>query len=140
MKKIVIYADGGSRGNPGPAGSGAVVLDEKEKVLAEVSLYIGNTTNNVAEYKAIIGGLACAVELFGAKLKGMHVELRMDSELVIRQLTGKYKVKHPNLKPLFADAKELIARHFDEVKYTHVPREKNTLADALANKAMDRGE
>ena len=140
MKKIVIYADGGARGNPGPSGSGAVVLDSKDKVLAEVSEFIGHTTNNVAEYKALLGGLAAAVRLFEGETYDMDVEIRMDSELVIKQMKGQYKVKHPNLKPLFAQAKELIDAYFPNITYTHVPREKNKLADALANQAMDKGE
>ena len=139
MKKIVIYADGGARGNPGPAGSGAVVLDSKDKVLAEVSEFIGHTTNNVAEYKALLGGLAAAVRLFEGETYEMDIEVRMDSELVIKQLKGQYKVKHPNLKPLFVQAKELIDAYFPNITYTHVRREKNKLADALANQAMDKG-
>jgi ribonuclease HI len=139
MQKILIYADGGARGNPGPAGSGAVVLDENENVLAEYSEYIGETTNNVAEYKALLGGLISAAKHFPGKTYDLQVEVRMDSQLVIRQLEGKYKVKHPNLKPLFAQAKEFIDAYFPNIIYTHVPREENTLADALANKAMDRG-
>ncbi len=140
MKKIIIYADGGARGNPGPAGAGAVVLDEQQNVLAEVSDFIGHTTNNVAEYKALIGGLRAAIKLFPGQTFDMHLDVRMDSQLVIRQLQGKYKVKHPNLKPLFEQAKEFIGAYFPNISYEHVPREKNTLADALANDAMDRGK
>ena len=137
MKKLIIYADGGSRGNPGPAGAGAVVMDEKERVLSEVSKYLGRTTNNVAEYTALIEGLRAAQKAMEAK--PLPLEIRMDSELVIRQLSGRYKVKHPGLKPLFAEARTLIEKHFPETSYVHVPRERNTLADRLANDAMDRG-
>lgn len=139
MKKIFIYADGGARGNPGPAGAGAVVLDPHDHVLGEYSEYVGETTNNVAEYRALIGGLITAAKLFPGETYNLQVEVRMDSQLVIRQLEGKYKVKHPNLKPLFAQAKEFIDGYFPNITYMHVPREENTLADALANEAMDRG-
>lgn len=134
MRKLIIYADGGARGNPGPAGAGAAVLSVQGEVLAEVSLYLGHATNNVAEYAALIGGLEAAQRL-DAKAS---VEIRMDSELVIKQMKGLYKVKHPNLKPLYAQAKDL-ASAFEDISFSHVPREKNTLADALANDAMDRG-
>lgn len=133
QRRFVIYADGGARGNPGPAGAGAAVLSDDGSVVAEVSRYLGATTNNVAEYTALIGGLAAAKDLD----PNAAVEIRMDSELVIKQMKGLYKVKHPNLKPLHAEAKALAAG-FASVVYTHVPRAKNTLADALANDAMDR--
>ena len=140
MKKIIIYADGGSRGNPGPSGAGSIILNEKGKVLAEVSKFLGHSTNNIAEYTAILEGLKTAKKKVGAKaLKDTPVEIRMDSELVIRQLLGRYKVKHPNLKPLFAEVTALISKSFPHIMYTHVPREKNKLADALANAAMDSG-
>jgi ribonuclease HI len=138
MEKLIIYADGGARGNPGPAGAGAAVINEQGDILAESAHFLGHTTNNVAEYTALIDGLTAAIEL--KKAKGESVlEIRMDSELVIRQLTGRYKVKHPGLAPLFKEAKALIEKHFNHVIYTHVPREKNKIADALANQAMDRG-
>ena len=139
-KKIIIYADGGSRGNPGPSGAGSVVMNEKGKLLAEVSEFLGHTTNNVAEYTAILEGLKAAKKKVGVKvLADMPVEIRMDSELVVRQLQGRYKVKHPNLKPLFAEVSALISKYFPHITYTHVPREKNKIADALANLAMDTG-
>ncbi len=139
MQHIVIYADGGSRGNPGPSGAGAVVLEGKI-VIAEVSLFLGTATNNIAEYTAILEGLRAARKTIGLPaLKQAHVEVRMDSELVIRQLLGRYKVKHPNLKPLFAEVKTEVEKHFPHITYTHVPREKNKVADSLANAAMDRG-
>lgn len=137
MKRLIIYADGGARGNPGPAGAGSVVMDEKEKVLAEVSRFLGHTTNNVAEYTALIEGLKAARKVMGTKK--LPLEIRMDSELAIRQLQGRYKVRHPNLKPLFGEATSFIEKHFPDITFTHVRREKNTLADALANKAMDEG-
>jgi ribonuclease HI len=139
MQHIVIYADGGSRGNPGPSGAGAVVFEGKE-VIAEVSLFLGTATNNIAEYTAILEGLKAAKKKLGASvLKRAHVEVRMDSELVIRQLLGRYKVKHPNLKPLFAQVQAEVEKHFPNITYTHVPRDKNAYADRLANDAMDKG-
>ena len=137
MKKLIIYADGGARGNPGPAGAGSVVMDENEKVLAEVSKFLGTATNNVAEYTALIEGLKAAKKVMGTKK--LSLEIRMDSELAIRQLQGRYKVRHPNLKPLFAEAVGIVEKNFPDVTFTHVRREKNILADALANAAMDRG-
>lgn len=139
MEKIYIYADGGARGNPGPAGAGSTVLSSDGTVIAEVSTFLGHTTNNVAEYTALIEGLKVAKKKFGTSLKEITVEIRMDSELVIRQLQGRYKVKHPNLKPLYAEAQILIEKSFPTISYVHVPREKNKIADALANAAMDKG-
>jgi len=139
--QFTLYADGGARGNPGPAGSGAVVFDMSGKRVVEVSDYIGETTNNVAEYEAVLRGLT--------KLKDEYVEgffkhksltIRMDSELVTKQLKGEYKVKHPNLIPRYLEIKNLIARHFPNVTFEHVRREFNKDADELANKAMDRGK
>ena len=139
MKKIYIYADGGSRRNPGPAGAGTVLFDSSMEPLAEVSTYLGETTNNVAEYTALIQGLSKVHELFGEKLSEMNVVVRMDSELVVRQMEGRYKVKHPNLKPLYAKAKKIIEVHIPHSTFEHIPREENSHADRLANDAMDRG-
>jgi probable phosphoglycerate mutase len=131
VEDVVINADGGSRGNPGPAGIGAVVATTDGRVLAEIAEGIGHTTNNVAEYKAVIAGLARAAEL-GAR----RVRVRADSKLVIEQMKGAWKVRQAHLMPLRDEAKRL-AGGFDQVSYEHVPRERNKLADALANKAMD---
>ncbi|MSO38733.1 MAG: ribonuclease HI family protein [Acidimicrobiia bacterium] len=130
---VVIYCDGGSRGNPGPAAIGAVVYDaiDLSKVLACVSECIGVATNNVAEYRALIAGLVAAKEQ-GARC----VSVRADSELVVRQLEGRYKVKNAGLRPLFEEARELL-REFDEVDIAHVRREDNVDADALVNAALD---
>ncbi len=130
---VVIYCDGGSRGNPGPAAIGAVVYDANDlsKVLACVSECIGVATNNVAEYRALIAGLVAAKEQ-GARC----VAVRADSELVVRQLEGRYKVKNAGLRPLFEKARELL-REFDEVDIAHVRREDNVDADALVNAALD---
>lgn len=129
---MVIEADGGSRGNPGPAGYGAVVRDpETGEVLAERSESIGTATNNVAEYRGLIAGLEAAAELGAAE-----VEARMDSKLVVEQMCGRWQIKHPGLRPLAAQAAGLVSR-FTAVRFTWVPRERNRHADALANAAMD---
>ncbi len=130
----VLYTDGASRGNPGRAAIGAAlyrVTDEGLHPVAEVSRDIGVTTNNVAEYRAVIEGLETA-ERFHPDL----VVLRADSQLLIRQLEGSYRVKSPNLKPLYERVRDLIAR-FPEVRLEHVPRAENAVADALANAALD---
>ena len=130
--KVVINCDGASRGNPGPAGIGAVVYSTDREVLAEVAEGIGETTNNVAEYGALLAGLRRAGEL-GAS----EVLVRSDSHLLIEQMKGHYRVKHPNLKPLHAEARAL-ASEFQAVTYEHVRREFNTHADRLANIGVDR--
>lgn len=130
--KVLVEADGGSRGNPGPAGYGAVVRDAATgEVLAERAEGIGETTNNVAEYQGLIAGLRAAAEL-GAT----EVDCRMDSKLVVEQLSGRWQIKHPALRPLAAEARELAAA-FERVSYTWIPRERNAHADRLANQAMD---
>ena len=134
MKKIIIYSDGGARGNPGPAGIGAVLYNEEKKVLATVSEYLGVATNNQAEYKALIAALKKAQEL-GAQ----ELDCYLDSELVVRQLQGKYKVKNKDLASLFLVIYNLSFK-FTKITYTHIPREENQEADRLANQAMDRGQ
>ncbi|WP_367132058.1 bifunctional RNase H/acid phosphatase [Saccharothrix sp. HUAS TT1] len=129
--RVVVEADGGSRGNPGPAGYGAVVLDGSGAVLAERAEGIGVATNNVAEYQGLIAGLRAAADV-GAS----EVAVRMDSKLVVEQMAGRWKVKHPSMQPLAAQAREL-ARAFDRVSYEWIPRERNQRADRLANRAMD---
>ncbi|MFU8873048.1 bifunctional RNase H/acid phosphatase [Micromonospora sp. SL4-19] len=129
---VTVEADGGSRGNPGPAGYGAVVRDaETGEVLAERSEAIGTATNNVAEYRGMIAGLEAAAELGAAE-----VEVRMDSKLVVEQMCGRWQIKHPGLRPLAAQAAGLVGR-FAGVRFSWVPRERNRHADALANAAMD---
>ncbi len=133
MPRFIVEADGGSRGNPGPAGYGALVRDvETGIVLAERSESIGTATNNVAEYNGLIAGLRAAAEIDPRA----DVEVRMDSKLVIEQMSGRWKVKHPDMKPLAQTAAE-AARSFSRVTYTWVPREQNKHADRLANEAMD---
>ena len=130
--RVTINCDGAARGNPGPAGAGAVVVGEDGAVLAEVAEGLGETTNNVAEYTAVIRGLEEA-ERLGAR----QVLLRSDSQLLINQLTGRYRVKAPHLQPLHRRVRDLM-RAFDRVDLEHVPRERNTAADALANLGVDR--
>lgn len=134
----LIQADGGARGNPGPAGSGAVVRDATGAVVGEVSVFLGHATNNVAEYTALIEALQLLLNQVGADAKGTHVKVEMDSKLAIEQMKGVWKIKHPNMKTLAARAGEL-AHQFAAVSFTHIPREKNSYADRLANEAMDRG-
>lgn len=130
-KWVIIRADGAARGNPGPAGLGAVLTDEQGKTLLELSKYIGRATNNEAEYRATILALEAAAE-YGATA----VQLYVDSELLARQLQGQYRVKSPNLQPLYRKAVELL-RRFQPAIVTHVMRSGNRQADALANKAID---
>lgn len=130
--KLVIYTDGGARGNPGPAAIGVVVYGKGEKPLKQVSQYIGETTNNQAEYKALIRGLTEAQTLGATEL-----ECFLDSELVVKQLTGKYKIKETGLSALAIDALRLTNK-FLKVEFKHVPREKNSLADSLVNEALDK--
>ncbi|MEV6345955.1 bifunctional RNase H/acid phosphatase [Actinoplanes sp. NPDC051851] len=130
--RVVIEADGGSRGNPGPAGYGAVVRDAATgEVLLERYGALGTTTNNVAEYSGLIAGLRAAAELNAAR-----VEVRMDSKLVVEQMSGRWQIKNPGLRPLAAEAAGLVGK-FTEVTYGWIPREKNRAADQLANRAMD---
>ncbi|MEU0402392.1 bifunctional RNase H/acid phosphatase [Streptomyces sp. NPDC006197] len=135
MRELVVEADGGSRGNPGPAGYGAVVLDPATgETLAEAAEYIGVATNNVAEYKGLVAGLKAARELFPDAL----VHVRMDSKLVVEQMSGRWKIKHPDMKPLAAEAGRVFPP--GRVRYEWIPRERNKHADRLANEAMDAGK
>ena len=140
MEKIIIYTDGGARGNPGPAGIGVVIQDENGETLKEVSGYIGETTNNQAEYEALVHALGEAKKIFGAKLREMQIEVRMDSELVVRQLSGLYKVKEPGLKEQFARVARIRLEDAPNIIFTHVRREKNKQADKLVNKAIDAAQ
>jgi ribonuclease HI len=130
-KKLFLYTDGAARGNPGPAGIGARILDSDGNVISEECHYIGEATNNVAEYRALLMGLERAAEL-GAS----SVEVRSDSELVVKQLRGEYRVRSLALRDLFERAKQL-ATAFQSVDYVHVRRELNRDADRLANRAID---
>ncbi len=138
--KIVIYTDGGARGNPGHAAVGVVVVDPDVRSGAgkEYSEYIGKTTNNVAEYKAVVFALKKTKALLGGeKAKKTEVEIRSDSELLVSQMNGEYKVKEADLKMLYVDVRNLMTE-FKGVSFTHIPREKNSRADALVNAELDR--
>lgn len=129
--KLTIHADGGARGNPGPAGIGAVITDEKGKVVKEVSEYIGAATNNQAEYQALIRGLEAA-----KKLGAIEVSVMMDSELIIKQLKQEYRVRDKDLASLFVKAWNLL-HGFRKYTVRHVRRDKNKRADELVNQAID---
>ncbi len=131
LHKCALYTDGASRGNPGQAGAGAVLLDEKGRELAARAEYLGRCTNNVAEYKALITGLRLAEQTGCTEL-----DIFLDSELIVRQLTGRYKVKNATLKPLFNQVQQLL-QPLTTFSITHVPRAKNSRADELANQGID---
>ncbi len=133
IPKIIIHSDGGARGNPGPAGIGVVLNDAEGNRLSEISQYLGETTNNQAEYRALIAGLERAKEL-----SAVEVDCYLDSELVVKQLNRQYKVKNADLAPLFLQVHNL-SLSFKNIKFIHVRRELNKEADKLANEAMDRG-
>jgi ribonuclease HI len=133
--RLVVHVDGGSHGNPGPAGAGVVVRTADDgTVLYEGGIFIGRATNNVAEYHGLLGGLAAA-----RRLNAGQVEIFSDSQLLVRQMTGQYRVKNAALKQLFEQAREL-AGHFDECSFHHIPREENAQADALSNQAINLGQ
>lgn len=126
-----IHIDGASRGNPGDAGFGVHVADPDGTTVAELYGHLGHATNNVAEYQALVHALRWA-QAQGAR----SLEIFSDSELLVRQMGGRYRVKNPNLQPLYREASDLMA-HFERVRLEHVPRAQNTRADALANRALD---
>jgi len=130
-RTVRVYSDGAARGNPGPAGAGAVLTDAAGNVIARLGRYLGRQTNNVAEYEGLLLGLKHAREL-GYR----EVEVRADSQLLIRQLKGEYAVRHAGLKPLHAEALRLL-HGFDRYDLQHVPREENALADEMSNRAID---
>ncbi|GFE17282.1 hypothetical protein Sgleb_53290 [Streptomyces glebosus] len=134
-RTLIVEADGGSRGNPGPAGYGAVVLDpETGEALAEAAEFIGTATNNVAEYKGLVAGLRAAHALDPQAC----VQVRMDSKLVVEQMSGRWQIKHPDMKPLAAEARSVFPA--GQVTYEWIPRAQNKHADRLANEAMDAGK
>ena len=134
-RRFIVEADGGSRGNPGPAGYGATVRDgDTGELLAEAAEYIGRATNNVAEYRGLIAGLHAAHELDPTA----RIDVRMDSKLVVEQMSGRWKIKHPDMQPLAAEAKQIFPR--GQVHYQWIPRNENKHADRLANEAMDAGK
>jgi probable phosphoglycerate mutase len=128
---VTLFADGGSRGNPGPAAGGAVLIADDGTVVREISVFLGRATNNVAEWHGLLRGLEAARDL-GVRA----VSVRLDSELVVRQLTGVYRVKHADLIPLHAKARSLL-RGFEAFDVEHVRRAQNALADAVVNQCLD---
>ncbi|HCC23673.1 TPA: ribonuclease H [Candidatus Falkowbacteria bacterium] len=129
--KLKIYSDGGARGNPGPAGIGVVIYNQDGDVVHEISKYIGETTNNQAEYQAIIAGLK-----YAKSIKAPEVDCYLDSELVVKQVNGEYKVKDQNLAEHFLTIWNL-KKYFKTIRFSHVRREQNKAADKLVNQALD---
>ncbi|MFA5291179.1 MAG: ribonuclease HI family protein [Candidatus Paceibacterota bacterium] len=141
MEKVIMYTDGGARGNPGPAGAGVFIYNDKGEIIRKAHLFLGKMTNNEAEYQAVLLGLDTLKKTFGKdKTRDLDIELRMDSELVGKQLQHKYQVKEQNLVPLFMKIHNARVADFPHLNITFIPREKNTEADQLANQAMDEGE
>lgn len=139
MKKFILYTDGGARGNPGPAAAGAIVYDTAGQKVAELSSFLGTATNNQAEYQALILGLGRIQKIVADDhlVKEVEVTAHLDSELLVQQLKGEYRVKNKNLKPLFAKAEELVSK-FQRVSFQHVPRSRNRAADNLVNLELDK--
>ena len=129
--RLTMYVDGASRGNPGPAAIGVVIEDGEGEARVKISSYIGLSTNNQAEYKALIMGLIEATAL-----RAEHIDIKSDSELLVEQVRGNYKVRNTGLRPLFEQVRQLLAV-FKSFTITHIPRRENSLADSLANKALD---
>jgi ribonuclease HI len=135
MLKVIIYTDGGARNNPGPAGAGAVIIDGEKKI--ELKKFLGKQTNNWAEYEAV------ALALSEAKKRGLggrETEVRMDSELIVKQLNNEYQIKEETLWPQYMNVHNLIVAHFDTIKFTHIPRAQNAEADRLVNEAIDEAQ
>lgn len=131
MKKIIAYTDGASRGNPGKAGIGIALFNEEGEMIKEISDYIGETTNNIAEYTALVVALKAALEM-----ECEEIELVLDSELIVKQIKGEYRVKNQGLKPLYQEAVKLLDQ-FKSYSIRHVRRENNKKADKLANRGID---
>lgn len=136
MKKIILYTDGGSRNNPGDAGIGVFVADEKGNELKKVKKFLGTQTNNWAEYEGLIVGMETLKKMFGSGTKNINVEVRMDSQLIVRQLNGEYRVKETSLLKQFVKVNNLKI-DFPHINFVHIPRAENKVADRLANEAMD---
>lgn len=138
MQKIIVYTDGGSRGNPGISGAGVHVTDEAGTTIKKASKALGETTNNEAEYQAVILGLETLKKVFGKeKLANLEIENRLDSELVQKQLTGVYQIKEERLWPYFMKIWNAKVAEFPNLTFKYIPREQNSVADGLANEAMD---
>ncbi len=136
METIITFTDGGARGNPGPAGVG-VYITKDGQVVREVKQAIGNATNNFAEYYAVMLALQTLKQIYGKDTKNKQFEIRLDSELVKKQLNAEYQIKEPGLVPMFIEIHNLRVSSFPNIVFTHIPRELNKEADRLANEAMD---
>ncbi len=138
MQNLIINIDGGSRGNPGPSAIGVVFSDEDGRIIKKYFQYLGEGTNNEAEYQALIFALKKAKSLFGKeKAVKMEIEIKSDSELLVKQMNGEYKIKNPNIQKLFLEAWNLKVE-FKNLKFSLVPREKNSIADNLVNQALNK--
>ncbi len=138
MTKLILFTDGGARGNPGPAGAGAVIQNPAGAILQEARQALGEMTNNEAEYRALLLGLETIKKLVGKeKTKSTEIEARLDSELIVKQLRGEYQIKEENLQPLFIKVWNLRVAYFPKLTFKHIPRAENHRADELANLAMD---
>lgn len=139
--KYIVYTDGGSRGNPGPAGAGVVINDEKGRALKKVHKALGRQTNNYAEYMAVIFAFETLKRLIKKNdRERAEIEFRMDSELVFKQLSSQYELKEESLFPLFIKIHNTLISHFPQVAFSFIPREKNKEADKLSNLAMNEAE
>ncbi|MCK4354731.1 ribonuclease HI family protein [Candidatus Parcubacteria bacterium] len=138
MEKVIVYTDGGSRGNPGPSGIGIVIRNDSGKVIKEYGEFLGpRFTNNEAEYQAVIFALKKIKALFGkGKIRALEIEINSDSELLVKQLQGKYKILNANIQPLFLTVWN-AKLDFGKVEFKHIPREQNKQADKLVNQALD---
>lgn len=137
METIICYTDGGARGNPGPAGIGVYVTDANGTMLQEIKQAIGNGTNNFAEYQAVLVGLETLKAMYGKATKTIKFEIRLDSELVKKQLNAEYQIKEPGLVPLFIAIHNLRVSAFPNLTLTHIPRAQNKQADRLVNEVLD---
>ena len=138
MENYIIKTDGGARGNPGPAGIGAVIFTQDDKVLATAKDYIGQATNNEAEYQAVILGLELARKKLGKeKCQHVNIDFKLDSELVVKQLNGQYQLKEERLWPMFMKVWNARVKDFPCLSFAHIRREENKLADKLVNEALD---
>lgn len=137
MSQLNVFSDGGARGNPGPAGAGAAINDAAGNILVEVSQPLGTMTNNQAEYWAVVLILEKLTQLLKDGYQAERVRYQMDSKLIVEQLNGNYRVKHPGLLPLYRRAKQLALALPIPITFSHIPRHLNKQADALANQAMD---
>ncbi|OGD65624.1 hypothetical protein A3F08_01110 [Candidatus Berkelbacteria bacterium RIFCSPHIGHO2_12_FULL_36_9] len=138
MEHFFVYSDGGSRGNPGPAAYGFVIYNNKKEKIAEGLKFLGTLTNNQAEYHGILAALSAVKQLM-ANSQQPIVECFLDSQLIVEQMNGRYKIKNEGLKPLFWKIRELILELGGNVSFKHIPREENKEADKLANEAIDKG-